>query len=331
MAPHSVLRQHNRVPVVEGNTRAVVDIWALECRLHSTQVVAHLSIINRGYQGRGGPPSQHPGGGTPPGSQPRGYQGHGGYQGRGGPPSQYPGGGTPPGSQPRDYHGRGGPRPRGGMPQSYRGGHVGGSVVPSVPSGPSRPVPELHQAPDVQHQAPVVATPSSPGAGSSSQPGQVQQQFQQLAIRNQSLASQAGQMAPASSKSVRFPLRPGKGTHGSRCIVKANHFFAELPNKDLHQYDVSITPEVTSRGVNRAVMAELVKLYRHSHLDGRLPAYDGRKSLYTAGALPFASKTFEITLQDEEDSLVGGSQMPLKRLFKYLTSCYVKCLLPSNL
>ena len=46
---------------------------------------------------------------------------------------------------------------------------------------------------------------------------------------------------------------------------------------------------------------------RQSHLGGRLPAYDGRKSLYTAGPLPFTSRTFEITLQDEEDSL-GGSQ-----------------------
>jgi hypothetical protein len=26
---------------------------------------------------------------------------------------------------------------------------------------------------------------------------------------------------------------------GQKCIVKANHFFAELPDKDLHQYDVS--------------------------------------------------------------------------------------------
>jgi len=69
--------------------------------------------------------------------------------------------------------------------------------------------------------------------------GQVQQQFQQLAIRGESSTSQAIQMAPASSKSVKFPLRPGKGTYGSRCIVKANHFFAELPDKDLHQYDVS--------------------------------------------------------------------------------------------
>ncbi|AQK45505.1 argonaute1b [Zea mays] len=198
------------------------------------------------------------------------------------------------------------------MPQPYYGGHRGGNVGRNVPPGPSRTVPELHQAPYVQYPAPVVS-PSPSGPGSSSQPmaevssGQVQQQFQQLADRGQSSTSQEIQVAPASSKSVRFPLRPGKGTYGDRCIVKANHFFAELPDKDLHQYDVSITPEVTSRGVNRAVMGELVTIYRQSHLGGRLPAYDGRKSLYTAGPLPFTSMAFEITLQDEEDSL-GGRQ-----------------------
>ena len=58
---------------------------------------------------------------------------------------------------------------------------------------------------------------------------------------------------------------------------------------------------MTSRGVNRAVMEQLVKLYRESHLGKRLPAYDGRKSLYTAGALPFISKEFKITLIDEDD------------------------------
>ncbi|XP_062226457.1 protein argonaute 1B isoform X2 [Phragmites australis] len=239
------------------------------------------------------------------------HQGRGGhYQGRGGPGPHHQGGG-PPEYHPREYQGRGGPCPRGGMPQPYYGGHRGGSAERNVPPGPSRTVPELHQAPYVQYQAPLVS-PSPSGPGSSSQPvaevsaGQVQQQFQQLAIRGQTSTSQDIQVAPASSKSVRFPLRPGKGTYGDRCIVKANHFFAELPDKDLHQYDVSITPEVASRGVNRAVMGELVKLYRQSHLGGRLPAYDGRKSLYTAGPLPFASRTFEINLQDEEDSLGGG-------------------------
>jgi hypothetical protein len=47
-----------------------------------------------------------------------------------------------------------------------------------------------------------------------------------------------------------------------------------------------------------------------SQLDGRLPAYDGRKSLYTAGPLPFPSRTFEITLQDEEESHGSGQVAP---------------------
>lgn len=73
---------------------------------------------------------------------------------------------------------------------------------------------------------------------------------------------------PSSSKSVSFPLRPGKGSIGTRCLVKANHFFAELQDKDLHQCDVSITPEVTSRIINRAVIKELVNLYKESFLGG---------------------------------------------------------------
>lgn len=44
---------------------------------------------------------------------------------------------------------------------------------------------------------------------------------------------------PSSSKSLSFAPRPGYGQVGTKCIVKANHFFAELPDKDLNQYDVS--------------------------------------------------------------------------------------------
>ncbi|KAL2469810.1 Protein argonaute 10 [Abeliophyllum distichum] len=110
---------------------------------------------------------------------------------------------------------------------------------------------------------------------------------------------------PSSSKSLSFARRPGYGQIGTKCIVKANHFFSELPDKDLNQYDVSITPEVTSRTVNRAIIAELVKLYKESDLGMRLPAYDGRKSLYTAGELPFAWKEFIVKLIDEEDGTNG--------------------------
>ncbi|KAL5782705.1 hypothetical protein ACOSP7_007734 [Xanthoceras sorbifolium] len=110
---------------------------------------------------------------------------------------------------------------------------------------------------------------------------------------------------PTSSKSLSFAPRPGYGQVGTRCIVKANHFFAELPDKDLNQYDVTITPEVASRTLNRAIMAELVRLYKESDLGMRLPAYDGRKSLYTAGELPFAWKEFKIKLVDEDDGTNG--------------------------
>ncbi|KAK3040516.1 hypothetical protein RJ639_028962, partial [Escallonia herrerae] len=68
---------------------------------------------------------------------------------------------------------------------------------------------------------------------------------------------------------------------------------------------VTITPEVASRAVNRAIMAELVKLYKDSDLGMRLPAYDGRKGLYTAGELPFSWKEFRIKLVDEENGTNG--------------------------
>uniref|UniRef100_A0A2N9F5D0 Piwi domain-containing protein n=1 Tax=Fagus sylvatica TaxID=28930 RepID=A0A2N9F5D0_FAGSY len=124
---------------------------------------------------------------------------------------------------------------------------------------------------------------------------------------------------PTSSKSLSFAPRPGFGQVGTKCIVKANHFFAELPDKDLNQYDVTITPEVSSRTVNRAIIAELVRLYKESELGTRLPAYDGRKSLYTAGELPFAWKEFKIKLVDEEDGISGPKrQREYKVVIKFV-------------
>ncbi|KAL2486894.1 Protein argonaute 10 [Abeliophyllum distichum] len=124
---------------------------------------------------------------------------------------------------------------------------------------------------------------------------------------------------PSSTKSLSFAPRPGYGQLGTKCIVKANHFFAELPDKDLNQYDVTIIPEVVSRTVNRAIIAELVKLYKESELGMRLPAYDGRKSLYTAGELPFARKEFTIKLIDEEDGTNGPKrELEYKVVIKFV-------------
>ncbi|XP_072967568.1 protein argonaute 1A-like isoform X2 [Typha angustifolia] len=272
------------------------------------------------HQQGGGRGGRGWGAGNPELFQQRG-RGRGHYQGRGG-GAQARGGMAPQQTNvPVAEHQRRGP-PRDMQPQQHYGGR-GGSMAGGRGSGPSAvgssrpPAPELHQA----TQAPPYAIQTSSSQAGPSQPqemlsAQVAEQFQQLSVQGEASKSRAIELAvpPApSSKSVRFPLRPGKGSFGVKCLVKANHFFAELPDKDLHQYDVSIVPEVTSRGVNRAVMEQLVTLYKESCLGGRLPAYDGRKSLYTAGPLPFTSREFQITLVDEDD---GSGSTRRQRVFK---------------
>ncbi|XP_024989726.1 protein argonaute 1-like [Cynara cardunculus var. scolymus] len=274
-----------------------------------------------GYQGRGrgGQGAQGPYQGQigqPQGGRgwgPRGGPGVGGPQRGGVAPQQYPGG---PLDQPQQGRGSQQQQPPRGTAPSQHGGGMGGDLHggsgPVYAGGPSRTsTPELHQATQAPQQPGVTMQPilygklatevvhaeSSSGSSTNQPVDEVAGQLKQLSTQQDDPV----QAAPASSKSMRFPLRPGKGSSGTRCIVKANHFFAELPDKDLHQYDVTIVPEVTSCGVNRAVMAQLVKLYKDSHLGKRLPAYDGRKSLYTAGPLPFVSREFKITLLDEDD------------------------------
>ncbi|XP_072998962.1 protein argonaute PNH1-like [Typha latifolia] len=123
---------------------------------------------------------------------------------------------------------------------------------------------------------------------------------------------------PVSSKGLGFHRRPGFGKVGTRCIVKANHFLAELPDKDLNQYDVTITPEVRSRSMNRTIIAELVRLYRETELGMRLPAYDGRKNLYTAGFLPFHSKEFVVKLAEEDEGMGITRQKEYRVAIKFV-------------
>lgn len=63
---------------------------------------------------------------------------------------------------------------------------------------------------------------------------------------------------------------------------------------------VSITPEVTSKGIKRALLNQLVKMHQKTILGNRIPAYDGNKNLYTAGALPFKSQDFVVKLDDDD-------------------------------
>ena len=119
---------------------------------------------------------------------------------------------------------------------------------------------------------------------------------------------------PISSEGRRPLGRPGYGTMGKKCIVKANHFLVQVVDRDIHHYDVSITPEITSKKVNRDVVSELTRLYRESHLGKRMPAYDGRKSLYTAGPLPFESKEFVVKL-DQDSGATSSTSKRKERKF----------------
>ncbi|MQM06013.1 hypothetical protein Taro_038830 [Colocasia esculenta] len=121
-----------------------------------------------------------------------------------------------------------------------------------------------------------------------------------------------------SSKGVAFARRPGYGQAGTKCIVKANHFLAQLPDKDLNQYDVTITPEVKTRRLNRAIISQLVKLYGETDLGMRLPAYDGRKSLYTAGVLPFLYKEFTVKITDDDEGIGVARETDYKVAIKFV-------------
>ncbi|KAL5723178.1 argonaute 5 [Ranunculus cassubicifolius] len=108
---------------------------------------------------------------------------------------------------------------------------------------------------------------------------------------------------------VKFPTRPGIGTIGRKCVVKANHFLVQLPDvADLYHYNVSITPEVGRKEVNRLVINELISSYWETDLGWRVPVYDGRKALFTAGPLPFNSSKFTVYLVERNASGASTSK-----------------------
>ncbi|KAL6639222.1 hypothetical protein ACP70R_022952 [Stipagrostis hirtigluma subsp. patula] len=127
-----------------------------------------------------------------------------------------------------------------------------------------------------------------------------------------------------------FPQRPGYGTVGTHCSVRANHFFVRLAEKDLHQYHVTINPESTQKRMYREIMSKLVSERQHTDLGGHHPAYDGGASLYTAGELPFVTDDFEVTLGDnnttrkERKYLVKIEKVAvikLEELWTFLAGC----------
>lgn len=89
--------------------------------------------------------------------------------------------------------------------------------------------------------------------------------------------------------------------------MRANHFLVRVADTEIYHYDVVITPESKSRERNRWIVNELVELHKQ-YLDGRLPVYDGKKGLFTAGPLPFKTKEFVLKLTNPERANQGEKE-----------------------
>ncbi|KAK6163453.1 hypothetical protein DH2020_000317 [Rehmannia glutinosa] len=249
-----------------------------------------------------------------------GRGGGGGGRGRGG-------GGGGRGQQPSPYAGRGQqPSRGGGGPGRGRGRGRGDNVPPSPSLSASAssyvptPTPTLAPVARLSSEMEEKLTLQASSSSSSQVPPRHPQDPAAVAVNPPPVQQQ---LAPVSSKALRPPARPGFGKFGRKIIVKANHFLVAVADRDLNHYDVSayfdcsglvlsrklvicvsISPEVSSKKVCRDIMTQLVDSFQSSHLGKRELAYDGRKSCYTAGELPFTSKDFVVKLIDKD----GGAR-----------------------
>lgn len=232
----------------------------------------------------------------------------GGGRGGGGrtPPYGYRGRASPPGGR-----GRGWPSPPGGRGRGdfYSGRSPGYNAPPmNYPQQPSMAVSSMTR--EVEQKLSLQPS-SSANPPARSQPVQQPPPAEQLPVAaipvhqaGPSTSVQPPKPLPASSKNIGVPPRPGYGSLGQKCLVKANHFLVEVADRDVHHYDVTISPEVRPKKVCRKIIKQLVDDYSGSHLGERRLAYDGGKSVYAAGALPFTSKEFVINFGDDS----GGAR-----------------------
>ncbi|XP_077507380.1 protein argonaute-2-like [Amblyomma americanum] len=112
-----------------------------------------------------------------------------------------------------------------------------------------------------------------------------------------------------------FPRRPAHGQLGRTIQLLANHFSIEIPTGSVYHYDVDISSETAketkvpeqknyrclSTKINRIVIELLVKKYRQD-LANCIPAFDGRKNLYTRRQLNFRERTFTVDLEEDQGS-----------------------------
>uniref|UniRef100_A0A131YKF2 Eukaryotic translation initiation factor 2C n=1 Tax=Rhipicephalus appendiculatus TaxID=34631 RepID=A0A131YKF2_RHIAP len=227
---------------------------------------------------------------------------------------------------------------RGGGPGRGRGRARDGQHEPPQPPQPGRPqevsFAEAMRRRATQAEQPIQARPQRGGAGRghggseapSSVAGQVapepqrqrvlpgpsRQPLDMAAVKETLPAAPERAVIP---RQATFPVRPDKcGKMGRPIELLANHFAIQLPDGDVYHYDVTIIPpskkeeakapdqkkiRCLSTRVNRLVIENLVAKYR-GELNKCLPAYDGRKNLYTRRMLPFRERTFNVPFTEDD-------------------------------
>ncbi|CAM6087810.1 unnamed protein product [Calypogeia fissa] len=112
----------------------------------------------------------------------------------------------------------------------------------------------------------------------------------------------AGTSKPTGSAGPRFKQMTRNGDFGKKgnpTPLLTNHYKVTFnPAGDVHHYNVTINP-VTKKVVSRMVMEKLYETFGREFLNGKRFAYDGEKSLFTVGPLPFNSHQFPVHLDDE--------------------------------
>ncbi|KAB2012563.1 hypothetical protein ES319_D09G098400v1 [Gossypium barbadense] len=99
---------------------------------------------------------------------------------------------------------------------------------------PAQPPPQMAVAPPVPPSGAAFShSSSSSGVGSLSREVSEKLTMEPVAV------TMAPPLPPSSSKAIRPPPRPGFGSAGTKCLVRANHFLVDVANADLHHYDVT--------------------------------------------------------------------------------------------
>ncbi|KAL5210131.1 hypothetical protein ABZP36_005754 [Zizania latifolia] len=148
----------------------------------------------------------------------------------------------------------GGERGRGGQFHARQPGGRGGLATEGHDEHPrgtgSAPVageaaPALQPVEDVLRR--VSLAEAGEGASSSSTAASA-------GVDESQVVAASGALPPTSSKALVFPARPGFGTAGRRCRVRANHFVVQLADKTIYHYD-SLRPTQMGLSLNIDISA----------------------------------------------------------------------------